>query len=61
MQSVTSVDICLNFHLGANGGMGLGHRGMFGFCGIYGSVCGVEGCKNEKANKHDGHKRLMGL
>jgi hypothetical protein len=34
-----------------NGGMGLGHWRMFMFCGIYGSVSGVEGNKVEKVIK----------
>lgn len=48
MYAVTSVDICLNSHLGVNGGIGLGHWRMFRFCGIHGSVSGVEGNKDEK-------------
>lgn len=51
MYAVTSVDICLNSYLGVNGGMGLGHWRMFMFCGIYGSVSGVEGNKDEKVIK----------
>lgn len=31
-----------------NGGIGLGHWSMFRFCGIHGSVSGVEGNKDEK-------------
>jgi hypothetical protein len=45
------VDICLNSYLEMNGGMGLGHWRMFMFCGIYGSVSGVEGNKVEKVIK----------
>lgn len=48
MYAVTSVDICLNSHLGVNGAIGLGHWRMFRFCGIHGSVSGVEGNKDEK-------------
>lgn len=31
-----------------NGGIGLGHWSMFRFCGIHGSISGVEGNKDEK-------------
>lgn len=51
MYAETSVDICLNSYLGVNGGVGLGHWRMFMFCGIYGSVSGVEGNKDEKVIK----------
>lgn len=51
MPSVTSVDICLNSHLGANGAIGLRSLGDVWFCGICGSVSGMEGCKDKKANK----------
>lgn len=40
MYAVTSEDICLNSHLGANRGMGLGHWGMFDDGGVCGSVLG---------------------
>lgn len=51
MLSVTSVDICLNSHLGVNGAMGLNSLGdVGGFCGICGSVSGVGELKNEKSN-----------
>lgn len=49
MYVVTSADICLNSHLGVNGGIGLGHWRMFRFCGIYVAVSlGLRGIKMKK-------------
>lgn len=41
MLSVTAADICLNSHLGVNGGQGQGHWGMRGCWGMPGSVAGA--------------------
>ena len=53
------MDICLNSYLGVNGGMGLGHWRIFMFCGIYGSVSGVEGNKDEKVIKTRGGEVMI--
>ena len=53
------MDICLNSYLGVNGGMGLGHWRIFMFCGIYGSVSGVEGNKDEKVITTRGGKVMI--
>lgn len=57
MYAVTSVDICLNSHLGVNGGIGLGHWRMFKSSVVYMAVSlGLRGTKMKmkKYSKHEG-------
>ena len=42
--SVTSVDMCLDSHLGVIGAVGPRSLWVFGFCGICGRISGVRQC-----------------
>ena len=54
MLSVTSVDMCLNSHLGVNEQWGQSHWGMFRFCGICGRISGGGGVRTRKQIEQGG-------
>lgn len=58
MLSVTSVDICLNSHLGANGAIGLRSLGDVLFLWYMWQLSlGSRGVRTRKQIKHDGRKK----